>query len=77
MSNAPHELWKQSRDEHPNDDAKARERYRALMVEHGHIISGKQEPLPCGWSFPDAEEERKLDDDLAKMAGVLSQEEPQ
>lgn len=26
-----------------------RVRYIALMKEHGYLIEGKREPLPCGW----------------------------
>jgi hypothetical protein len=40
-----YELWRQA-----NGD---RERYRELLLEHGHLIplklGEKPEPLPCGW----------------------------
>jgi hypothetical protein len=38
----PYELWQQAE----GDPV----RYRELMIEHGHLIPGKPEPLPCGWS---------------------------
>jgi hypothetical protein len=47
---SPHVLWQQAEREHPDDIDALRRRYRELMVEHGHLIPGKQEPLPCGWS---------------------------
>lgn len=50
MSAAPGHLWLQANAEHPDDDAARRARYRKLMIEHGHLIPGKPEPLPCGWS---------------------------
>jgi hypothetical protein len=38
---APFELWQQA-----GGDA---EEYRRLLREHGHLVPGKPEPLPCGW----------------------------
>jgi hypothetical protein len=38
---APFELWEQA-----EGDAKE---YRKLMIEHGHLIRGVAQPLPCGW----------------------------
>lgn len=29
-----------------------REEYRRLMIEHGYLIEGPAEPLPCGWPGP-------------------------
>jgi hypothetical protein len=37
----PFELWQQA-----GGDA---EEYRRLMREHGHLVPGEPEPLPCGW----------------------------
>lgn len=45
-----YELWKQAGGGTEHYD---RERYLALMLEHGHLIplapGEKREPLPCGW----------------------------
>jgi hypothetical protein len=46
---SPYELWVEA-DGDP-------EKYRALLREHGHLIPGKPEPLPCGWN-PFAEGEQ-------------------
>ena len=50
---SPYELWKQAGGE---TDAFDRDRYRALLIEHGHMIplapGEKAEPLPSG--SPDA-----------------------
>ena len=46
----PGALWAQANAEHPGDAPARRARYRDLMVEHGHLIPGKQAPLPCGWN---------------------------
>lgn len=53
------ELWYQARREFPltkqerKDGVQMsdiqRERFRELMLEHGHLIPGKPTPLPCGW----------------------------
>lgn len=45
MPNAPSpsDLWKQADAEHPNDEIARRERYLALMVEHGHVIDKEQQ----------------------------------
>lgn len=46
------ELWYQAEKECREEGEThqwLRDRYRELMVEHGHIVPGKQEPLPCGW----------------------------
>jgi hypothetical protein len=45
----PNELYNLAASEHPNDLPAIRDRYRALMVEHGHIVSGTPRPLPCGY----------------------------
>lgn len=50
-------LWKQAESEHPDDIDALRRRYHDLMVEHGHLIPGKQEQLPCGWK-PDGWSDR-------------------
>jgi hypothetical protein len=46
----PAELWKQAGGE---TDAFDRDRYRALLIEHGHLVplapGKKAQPLPCGW----------------------------
>lgn len=34
----PDELWRQARDEFPDDQAGRRIRYIELMREHGHIV---------------------------------------
>ncbi len=57
----PMQLFGLAASEHPDDDTARRDRYRALMVEHGHLV--KREPgqsvnLPCGWPHrpePDAD----------------------
>jgi hypothetical protein len=53
----PYELWKQAGG---GTDAYDRQRYRALLIEHGHLVPSapgeKAEPLPCGWPhnrYPD------------------------
>jgi hypothetical protein len=38
---SPLELWEQA-----GEDA---EEYRRLMREHGHLVPGTPQPLPCGW----------------------------
>ena len=38
---SPCELWYQA-----GEDA---EEYRRLMREHGHLVPGTPQPLPCGW----------------------------
>jgi hypothetical protein len=38
---SPFELWQQA-----GGDA---EEYRRLMREHGHLVPGMPQPLPCGW----------------------------
>jgi hypothetical protein len=45
----PSELWEQARSEHPTDVDGRRRRYQELLREHGQLIAGKHEPLPCGW----------------------------
>jgi hypothetical protein len=40
----PFELWQQA-GEDPQE-------YRRLMRQHGHLVPGKPEPLPCGWPRP-------------------------
>ena len=47
---APHELWRQAGGD-PQE-------YRRLMREHGHLVPGTPQPLPCGWprDLPHAEE---------------------
>lgn len=48
----PAELWRQSINECDTREAQ-RERYRELMIEHGHLIPRKPgdppHALPCGW----------------------------
>lgn len=48
-SPSPAQLWQQAGQEHPDDPAAYRQRYRELMREHGLIVPGKAHPLPCGW----------------------------
>jgi hypothetical protein len=47
---SPYELWKQAGGE---DDSFDRQRYRQLLIEHGHLgalAPGElMKPLPCGW----------------------------
>ena len=48
----PAALYDVAAKEHPGDVEAIRDRYRELMIEHGHIV--KREPgqsvnLPCGW----------------------------
>ena len=38
---SPRDLHEQAGGDH--------DRYIALMIEHGYLIEGKREPLPCGW----------------------------
>ncbi len=38
---SPHELWQQAGG-NPVE-------YGRLMREHGHLVPGTPEPLPCGW----------------------------
>jgi hypothetical protein len=38
---SPFELWQQAGGD-PQD-------YRQLMREHGHLVPGTPQPLPCGW----------------------------
>lgn len=47
----PAALWYAAQAEYPGDDnADARvARYGELMREHGHIVPGTPQPLPCGW----------------------------
>ena len=45
----PSELWDKARSEYPVDVDARRRRYQELLREHGHLIAGKHEPLPCGW----------------------------
>lgn len=46
----PEELWRQAGGGTPGYD---RDRYRALLREHGHLIplapGETPQPLPCGW----------------------------
>lgn len=56
----PHELWRQAGGE---TDAFDRDRYRALLIQYGHLVPlapGEQaQPLPCGWPakrYPDDEQ---------------------
>jgi hypothetical protein len=39
---SPVDLWKQA-----NGD---RDEYRRLLFDHGMLVPGKAEPLPCGWT---------------------------
>lgn len=41
-----YQLWRQAGGGTPQY---SRERYRELMIEHGLLIPGPPEPLPCGW----------------------------
>jgi YspA, cpYpsA-related SLOG family len=43
---SPFELWQQA--------GGNPEEYRRLMREHGHLVPGKPEPLPCGWPGEEA-----------------------
>lgn len=47
---APGALWQQAHAAHPDDPEARRARYRALLIEHGHLVPGKPTPLPCGWT---------------------------
>jgi hypothetical protein len=49
------ELWRQSGGD--------RQRYHDLMVEHGYLVPGEREPLPCGWNGPDRPAEPRSPDD--------------
>ena len=48
----PAALYDVAAKEHPDDPEALRDRYHALMVEHGHIVKrqpGQSVNLPCGW----------------------------
>ncbi|GAA0970010.1 hypothetical protein GCM10009555_018170 [Acrocarpospora macrocephala] len=47
------------------------DRYRALMIEHGHLIPGKSEPLPCGWTPRAAAPELTPADEIRAAADLL------
>jgi hypothetical protein len=54
MSDRPSlgELWHVAYAEHGNAEEKRRERYRELLLEHGHLVErkpGDDPNLPCGW----------------------------
>ena len=54
----PNELYDLAASENPNDLPAIRDRYRELMVEHGHLIPakpGENRNLPCGWPGVEAE----------------------
>ena len=63
---SPAALWQQAGG---NPD-----RYRELLVEHGHLVPGKQEPLPCGWTPGEAPEHRaarqRTDEEQAALEAV-------
>jgi hypothetical protein len=47
----PAELYAQAEKEHPHDREALRDRYRQLMIEHGHLVErqpGDDGSLPCG-----------------------------
>jgi hypothetical protein len=58
---SPYDLWRQTDGD--------RERYRELLIEHGHLIPlqpGEQpEPLPCGWPHRTDPQIRAVLDGLA------------
>lgn len=41
--------WIKANREYPADPDRRRLRFVELMREQGHIVPGKQRPLPCGW----------------------------
>ena len=55
LDTSPFELWRQAGGD--------RERYRELLLEHGHLIplkpGEKPEPLPCGWPHDRARAEEE------------------
>lgn len=46
-----------------------RERYIALMWEHGYLVEGPREPLPCGWPGP-VTEVREYGDEVSDEGGA-------
>lgn len=44
---SPAKLWQQAGGETPAYDAGT---YRKLLRDHGHLVPGKPEALPCGWT---------------------------
>lgn len=52
---SPAELWQQAGG---GTAEYSRERYRELLIEHGHLIPGRPEPLPCGWPVGTQEADR-------------------
>lgn len=58
----PHELWKQAKAAHPDDDQARQGAYFRLMVKHGHVIS-MDEMLT-------KEERAELTADLQRMAAL-------
>lgn len=43
------QCWQKAVSEHGGDGDAVRARYRELMRENGHLVSGTPEPLSCGW----------------------------
>ena len=44
---SPVDLWRQAGGGTSDYSA---DRYRELLLEHGHLVPGASEPLPCGWT---------------------------
>lgn len=44
---SPVDLWQQAGG---GTDAFSRDEYRRLLLEHGLVVPGRPEPLPCGWT---------------------------
>lgn len=61
----PRELWQQAGGD--------RERYTALMREHGYLVDGPREPLPCGWPSADVRVvERSREELLSDRARLIA-----
>ena len=58
-SKSPAQLYAVAEQCYPDDREARRHLYHGLMVQHGHLVEGEPEPLPCGWSPGDRQEEEQ------------------